>query len=104
MVLTLTMGGLALLAAICCVVTTMRNEKHNKERNAALIQHTKDLEKRLADRLEPLEKGIVPDYEQAKAAAVAVNDFNRGIANILEFDPMAALRTDRQKKEMGDVE
>lgn len=43
-------------------------------------------------RLEELEKGVVPDYEAAKEAAKAVNDFNAGISGILGFDPKEALR------------
>lgn len=108
MIFALIMSGLALLAAICCVVVTAQNEKRNKKRNTALIRYVQKtaegLAKKYDQRLDSLEKGIMPDYEQAKAAAAAVNDFSKGITNILGFDPMEALKTDRQKKEMGDVE
>ena len=108
MIFALTMSGLALLAAIYCVAASMQNEKRNKKRNAALIHYVQKtaagLEKEYRQRLDALEKGIAPDYEQAKAAAAAVNDFSKGITNILGFDPMEALRADRQKKETGDVE
>lgn len=108
MIFALIMSGLALLAAIYCVAITMRNEKRNKKRNAALIRYVQKtvdgLAKKCDQRLDSLEKGITPDYEQAKAAADAVNDFSKGITNILGFDPMEALKTDRQKKEMGDAE
>ena len=44
-------------------------------------------------------------YEQAKAAANAVNDFNRGITNILGFDPVSALKKEQQRERLGgDVE
>ena len=52
--------------------------------------------------VEKLEKGVVPDFEQAKAAANAVNDFNNGISNILGFDPMTALAEAQKKERYGD--
>jgi hypothetical protein len=52
--------------------------------------------------VEKLEKGVVPDFEQAKAAANAVNDFNKGISNILGFDPMTALVEAQKKERYGD--
>ena len=51
--------------------------------------------------LEKLEKGIVPDYEQAKAAAEAVNNFSRGVSNILGFDPVQAYKAAQQREKMG---
>lgn len=48
-------------------------------------------------RVENLEKGIVPDFEQAKAAAQAVDNFNAGLSGILGFDPIETAR--RQRKE-----
>lgn len=108
MIFALTMSGLALLAAICCVGMVLQNEKRNMKRNAALICYVQKtatgLEKKYDQRIGALENGITPDYEQAKAAAAAVNDFSKGITNILGFDPMEALKADRQKKEKGDVE
>lgn len=108
MIFALIVSGLALLAAICCMGMTLQNEKRNKKRNVALIRYVQKTvagsEEKYTQRLEALEKGITPDYEQAKAAAAAVNDFSKGITNILGFDPMEALKADRQKKEMGDVE
>lgn len=53
--------------------------------------------KSLEERISKLEAGITPDYEQAKAAANAVNDFSKGITNILGFDPMNAIRAEREK-------
>ena len=51
-------------------------------------------------RVEALEGGTVPDYEQAKAAAEAVNNFNRGLSGIMGFDPYEVL----QKKREGRVD
>ena len=40
-------------------------------------------------------------YEKAKAAAKAVNDFSTGISGILGFDPMEALR--KSRKQEGEI-
>lgn len=112
----LIMSGLALLAASVCLGMIVRNEKRNKKRNTALLQYIEKHEKgdsryresvarelgKIVDRANNLEKGIIPDYEEAKAAANAVNDFSKGITNILGFDPMEALKAERAKKEAGD--
>lgn len=121
----LILSGLALLAASVCLGLIVRNEKRSKKRNAALVHYAdsaaekrlkqaesytdasvrvacKNMEQAVTERIEKLEKGIVPDYEQAKAAANAVNDFSQGITNILGFDPMEALKAERTKKEAGD--
>ena len=51
------------------------------------------------DRIDLLEKGVVPDFEEAMRAVNAVNDMNKGIANIFEFDPLEALKKSRQEGE-----
>ena len=56
----------------------------------------------VSNRVEKLEKGIVPDYEKAMAAADAVNSFNQGITNILGFDPKEALIEQRNRERTGD--
>lgn len=103
------LSGLALLAAITSLALNVRNEKRNQKRNAALINYVDSAEthfnkqaKGFDERLDKLEKGITPDYEQAKAAADAVNDFNRGISNILGFDPHEALIASRRKDGEGE--
>lgn len=112
----LIMSGLALLAAIVCLVMIYQEKKRSTKRNTALIQYIERHEKdeshyresvakelgKIVGRAENLEKGIIPDYEEAKAAANAVNDFSKGISNILGFDPMEALKAERAKKEAGD--
>jgi hypothetical protein len=55
----------------------------------------------LQNRVSALESGTVPDFEKAKEAANAVNDFNAGISGILGFDPMEVIR--KQRESAGDV-
>ena len=55
----------------------------------------------LQEKVSALESGTVPDFEKAKEAANAVNDFNAGISGILGFDPMAVIR--KQRESVGDV-
>lgn len=57
--------------------------------------------KKMDERVSALESGTVPDFEKAKEAANAVNDFNAGISGILGFDPMAVIR--KQRESAGDV-
>ena len=113
--ISLILSGLALLAAIVCLVMIHQEKKRSVKRNAALMQYVEELLAadgedesqyrtgvadtlgKFAERIEKLEKGITPDYEAAKQAANAVNDFSKGITNILGFDPMEALKADRQK-------
>lgn len=49
----------------------------------------------LVERVSAMEKGMVPDFEAAKAAVKSVNDFNSGLSAILNFDPMAAAKQQR---------
>lgn len=49
------------------------------------------------EHIEQLEKGCVPDFEEALRAVNAVNDMNSGIANIFGFDPLEALKQSRQE-------
>lgn len=46
----------------------------------------------LMQKVEAMEHGMVPDYEKAKDAAKAVNDFSAGISAILGYDPAAVYR------------
>lgn len=54
----------------------------------------------LSGKVKDLEGGIVPDFEKAKAAADAVNNFNAGISGILGFDPHEVLK--KQRNDGGD--
>lgn len=117
-------SSLALLAAGVCFALLLCEKKRSEKRNAALLQYfdeqikgidtqtdqrlqalatgfSEDLtkaEKRISD----LESGTVPDFEKAKAAADAVNDFNAGISGILGFDPHAVLKKQRNNPAGGE--
>ena len=100
------MSSLALLAATVSVMITVMERKRSQERNAAQLQYTdtsvEAVEKRLDTRVGNLEKGIVPDFEKAKEAANAVNNFNAGITGILGYDPYTALQAQREKESRGE--
>lgn len=127
MIIAWIMSGLALLAACVCLCMTVKNEKRSMKRNVAILKYVDETTtsaanssvdcavekaKEYADaavapinrKIADLENGILPDYEQAKVAANAVNDFSRGISNILGFDPMKALDDQRKKEESGGAE
>ena len=123
LIIAIIMGGLALLAATVCLILLIQEKKRNQKRNAALIDYVDNTiveEKKaiafnmreeiyaecnkLCNRIENLEKGIVPDFEEAKQAARAVDDFNKGLSNILGFDPMESLQRERQKAQLGGEE
>lgn len=50
-----------------------------------------------AKHIDDLEQGIVPDFETARKAVDEVNRFNEGIAGILGFDPLQAMKKGRQE-------
>lgn len=66
------------------------------------IKEQADLQKTMIqtvfDDVEKLKKGVIPDYEEACAAVRSVNDFNRGLSAIMNFDPMAAAKRMREEK------
>ena len=115
------LSSLALLAATASLALTLRERKRSQERNTAMVQYTERLVqdalngakenlakawaeqcREIDSRIGALEKGIVPDFEKAKAAANAVNDFNAGLASIMGFDPMEALKQQRDGGSGGD--
>ena len=111
-ILSFIISGLALLAATVCLVLLVQEKKHNAKRNAAALQFSESLWNqakeeiaenigKLNDRVGALESGAVPDYEEQRKAAKAVNDFARGLSGILGFDPMEALRKERNKNLRG---
>lgn len=51
--------------------------------------------RKLRSRVKELENGVVPGFEEAKAAVKAVNDFNVGLSAIMGYDPMAAMKKSR---------
>ena len=124
-ILAIVFSSLALLAATADLILHLSARKRSKERNTALIQYadraasdalekaevkTEEeirktvaaLEEKYEQRIGDLEKGIVPDFEKAKAAADAVNDFNAGISGILGFDPHEVLKKQRSDIAGGD--
>lgn len=62
---------------------------------------TEKVRAELSERIRKLEEGVVPDFEQAKEATKAVNDFAAGITGILGFDPYSVIKASR---EAGDKE
>jgi hypothetical protein len=51
--------------------------------------------------IKQLKDGIVPDYKEALAAKNSVDEFNRGLSAILNFDPMEAARKAREDQKYG---
>ena len=120
LIIAIILSGLALLAATVSLLLLMQEKKRNLKRNAAVMDYVDSCaaeEKRailfdireeiyvecnkLIARIENLEKGIVPDFEEAKQAARAVDDFNKGLSNILGFDPIESLQRERSKAQYG---
>ena len=121
--ITMIMSGLALLAATVCLTITLREKKRNQKRNAAAIDYVdasckkmfRDLNKKIhkyqycveerigpmAHDIKKLKDGIVPDYKEALAAKNSVDEFNRGLSAILNFDPMEAARKAREDQKYG---
>ncbi len=100
-IISMIMSGLALLAVAAFAVY---ERKRSQKRNTALLAYIKSVEKQLdalSKEVEDLKGGVVPDYEAAKAATDAINDFNAGISSILGFDPHEAWQREKQKEKMG---
>lgn len=100
-IISLIFSGLALWAAAAVMIVTIVEKKRSLKRNAALMDYVDRELKSVILTVKKLEDGVVPNYEQAKAAADAVNDFNRGISAILGFDPYSALQSEKTKERMG---
>ena len=111
------MSGLALLAAGVSLVLTIQEKKRSQKRNAAVCDYVnaecssvlqkageriKECIDKVEDRLKDLEAGVIPDYEEARKAANAMNDFNKGVANIWGFDPIAALKREQTAGKTGE--
>jgi hypothetical protein len=112
------MSSLALLAALAGIALLIYEKKCSKKRNTALMQYVdsvcascsgnvdamlqvlREQTGILSGKVKDLEGGIVPDFEKAKAAADAVNNFNAGISGILGFDPHEVLK--KQRNDGGD--
>ena len=103
MSIAIVLSSLALLAAMISTVLALDERKRNQKRRTAQMQYAEAAEKEIKARLDALEKGAVPDFEKAKEAAKAVNDFNTGITGILGFDPYAALQAQREQSHGGEI-
>ncbi|MBQ3215570.1 MAG: hypothetical protein IJB11_05575 [Oscillospiraceae bacterium] len=99
MVICIILSSLALTAAAVCAVVTVRERKRSREWIAGQLkaqgQAWEDALRAVQGRIDNLEHGAVPDYEKAKAAAKAVDDFHDGLANILNYDPYEMARRNR---------
>lgn len=125
--ISIVLSGLALLAAAGSLILIYQERKRNEKRNAASLREAKDTAKRLVEsvsemlrcyvsetidgnledvqkRIQNLEQGCCPDFEEAKAAAKAVNDFNAGLSAIMNFDPMAEAKKARERTLYGEAE
>ena len=85
------LSSLALLAAVSALVLAIRVNINSQKWNADYAITKKAVE--------DLNNGVVPDYEKAKAAVTAVNDFNAGISGILGFDPYEAIKAKRGEED-----
>lgn len=52
-------------------------------------------------KIDNLEKGIIPDYQEALAAKNSVDEFNRGLSAIMGYDPMEVARKAREERHYG---
>jgi hypothetical protein len=76
-------------------------EANKNENTAFRVAIEERLAKQHAD-IDALKVGAEPDYQQAVAAAKAVNDFNAGIISILNYDPMEVARRSRSNGNRED--
>lgn len=121
MIVAMILSSLALLAATAGLILEIRERKRSQKRNIALVRYVErlvsdalakanektdtavdTLRTEYGRRIGDLENGVVPDFEKAKAAANAVNDFNAGITSIMGFDPFESLRAQRDGNIGGD--
>ena len=97
------MGDGALEAAENFVIQHIEKaaEANKNENTAFRVSIEERLAKQQAD-IDALKVGAEPDYQQAVAAAKAVNDFNAGIISILNYDPMEVARRSRSNGNRED--
>ena len=121
--ITMIMSGLALLAATVSLFISLREKKRNQKRDAdmcnyveavgrdvkddLLLQRDKLTKKidsavyKLSTKVDKLEQGIIPDYQEALAAKNSVDEFNRGLSAIMGYDPMEVARKAREERHYG---
>ena len=73
-----------------------------KEENTALAHEIDKRFERQQAEIQNLKAGAEPDYQQAMAAAKAVNDFNSSIISIMNFDPIEVARRNRNNGAQED--
>lgn len=110
--ITMIMSGLALLAATVSLFISLREKKRNQKRNADMCNYVESVERDVKDdlrlqsdklsvKIDKLEQGIVPDYQEALAAKNSVDEFNRGLSAIMGYDPMEIARKAREDRHYG---
>ena len=121
--ITMIMSGLALLAATVSLFISVREKKRNQKRNADMCNYVEAVERdvkddlwlqrdklsakidievdKLSTKVDKLEQGIVPDYQEALAAKNSVDEFNRGLSAIMGYDPMEVARKAREERHYG---
>ena len=121
--ITTIMSGLALLAATVSLFVSLREKKRNQKRNADMCNYVEAVERdvkddlwlqrdklsakidievdKLSTKVDKLEQGIVPDYQEALAAKNSVDEFNRGLSAIMGYDPMEVARKAREERHYG---
>lgn len=116
--ITMILSGLALLAAGVSLILTFQEKKRNEKRKTAALQyidHFSDISNAniiemdgkyaaLDKRVGNLEHGICPDFESAREAAKAVNDFNAGLSAIMNYDPIEEAKKARERAQYGGAE
>ena len=116
--ITMILSGLALLAAGVSLILTFQEKKRNEKRNTAALQYidryidilnanigkTQEQYTALDERVGNLEHGVCPDFEAAREAAKAVNDFNTGLSAIMNFDPIEEAKKARERAQYGGSE
>lgn len=130
-IISLVLSGLALLAAGVSLILWRREKKRNEKQRAVIADYVDEsdeltkceVSKQLNEQLkatteemrryidhtlsardvkiENLEKGITPDYEEQRKAVQSCNDFYAGINNILGYDPIVEQKRMRDRERMG---
>ena len=116
--ITMILSGLALLAAGVSLILVFHEKKRNEKRKTATLQYidrytdilnvnigkTQEQYTALDERVGNLEHGVCPDFEAAREAAKAVNDFNTGLSAIMNFDPIEEAKKARERARYGGAE
>lgn len=92
---------IALCASVFAVCFTVKEREERKRQCKAVLDYADRIVEDINPKLEDLAKGVVPEYEAAKAAADATNEFHKGIAAILNYNEMEALQRMREAEASG---